>query len=157
MRTRTKIFTSTIALIASLAVSTPAAHAAEYWASSTSPSSVRNSSGTVLGQAYGRGYNSTVSVLNRATYKKVRGSYGIYVNSSFAFFYYNSQTRVTEWNTRATVRHRATSGTSWYTTTSSTTLHPSASQSRVIARACTDVPFLVPGSCTGNHVLTNSY
>jgi hypothetical protein len=32
-----------------------------------------------------------------------------------------------------------------------------SSQSRVAARACTDVPFLVPGNCTGNHYLTNSY
>lgn len=157
MLTRTKALTTALALAVTLLVSAPAANAAEYWASSSSPSNVKNNQGTTLGQAYGRGWNSTVNVNSSATYKRVTGEYGIYVNSNFLFYSYNANTKQTQWNSVSSQRHQATSGTSWYNTSKSTTLRSNASQSRVSAQACTDVPFLVPGNCTGNHILTNSY
>lgn len=152
-----KLVTSTLALIAALLLTGPAASAAEYWASASAPSSVRNNAGKVLGQAYGRGYNSTTSVVDKATYRRVSGSYGIYVSSSFYFYSYNATAKATQWNLANTHRHPATSSTAWYSTTKSERLWYQASQSRVAARACNDVPFLVPGNCTGSHILTNSY
>lgn len=151
------VLASAAALAAVVALSGPAAHAAQYWASSSSPSNVKSNSGKVLGKAYGRGYNSTTSVIDKATYRWVSGQYGIYVSSRFYFYRYNSTAKVTQWSLANSVRHSATKSTAWRTTTTSERLHPQASQSRVIASACNDVPFLVPGNCTGNHVLTNSY
>lgn len=157
MKQFTRPFVTTVVVALALSLIGPAASAAEYWASSGSPSSVRNNAGKVLGQAYGRGYNSTTSVIDKATYRRVSGSYGIYVSSSFHFYSYSATTKTTQWNLANTHRHPATSSTSWYSTTKSERLWPQASQSRVAARVCNDVPFLVPGNCSGTHILTNSY
>lgn len=157
MKQFSKPLVATVVLAVALSLSSSAASAAEYWASSSSPSAVRDHAGKVLGQAYGRGYNSTTSVVDKATYRRVSGSYGVYVSSSFYFYSYNATAKGTQWNLANIHRHPATSSTSWISTTKSERLWYQASQSRVAARACTDVPFLVPGNCTGSHILTNSY
>jgi hypothetical protein len=89
--------------------------------------------------------------------RRVSGQYGIYVSNSFYFYSYSATAKLTQWNLANVHRHPATSSTAWYSTTKSEPLWQKASQSRVVARACTDVPFLVPGNCTGSHILTNSY
>lgn len=157
MKNRTKAMVAAVAVCAALLVSAPAAQAAEYWASSSAPSKVRNNSGTVLGDAYGRGWNSTVYANSSATYRRVSGNYSIYVSVAFRFWQYNAQTKTTDWVLTGTATHNGNYSTSWTSNTRSKTLSPSASQSRIQVRACTEVPFLVPGNCTGYHYLTNTY
>jgi hypothetical protein len=157
MRDRTKAAIMTLTIFATLLVSVPAANAAEYWASSAKPSKVRSNDGTIRGEAYGRGWNSTVNVNSKATYRRVSGDYSIYVRAQFAFYAYNYQTERVQWTTVNTKIHNGSYSKSWTTNTRQETLSTTASQSRVSAQACTEVPFLVPGNCTGFHIMTNPY
>lgn len=158
MRSATKTVITAIALCATLLVSAPAAEAAGEWMSKSKPTKVRNNEGTVLGEAYGRAWASTVNSNNKATYRRVAGDRSIYVRSYFLFYYYNAQIKESGWWTDATLVHGGTyTKNLWKTVTKGETLHPRSEKARVVAEACTEVPFLVPGNCTGEHIVTFSY
>ena len=158
MRTGVKAVITALTVCSTLLLSAPAAQAAGEWMSKSSPTKVRNNSGTVLGHAYGKASVSTTNANNTASYRRVAGDYSIYVRSTFYFYYYDTPRKQTGWWLEGTAVHNGTyTKNKWKTNTRGNKLHPQAEKARVFSVACTEVPFLVPGNCTGTHIVTMSY
>ncbi|WP_158685339.1 hypothetical protein [Microbacterium halophytorum] len=158
MRNRVKLALGAVAIIAALLLAAPAAQASsKYWASASKASYVKTSSGAKLGKGYGVAYATTVNVKDRAHYRWIIGKHGIYVWDHFYFYEYSAQKQRYAYESAGQIRHTATSSGSYKTTTAAKRLHLQADKARVSAKVCTDVPFLVPGRCGPDHLLTVTY